>query len=180
MKRFFYPLVVLLYTLSGLSLYSVFTESDDTLVSNLILIISLVIILYCCFIIVHALLSKKLDEQTVVKTTLIVKSLLIPFYVIAFIFGILIAFGSLVFVLVLPLLIFIVFLIALFVLLVVVTTSMYNVKILFINRDKINKIYFIHIILHFIYVTDLISSILVYNDYKNKLIKERLVISNEP
>lgn len=113
---------------------------------------------------IHALFVKSLDYKSMVKTTFIVKSLLVPFYLFYFIIGVIAVLTGFLIIFALPVILFVVFLISVFIFIIVLTTSIYNIRVIYSNKNKLPKLYYIYFCLYFIYVIDYIVSILMFID----------------
>lgn len=169
MKRLMIPMIISLYLMQ--ICFIIYFAGDDTLfrMAYIGLAFSAVSAILAIFNFAFALLKKNTDEKSVYKLTMITKIVLIPFYVISFFFAaIIIISGVVVIFFVIPFFV-ISFIIWIFTYIVLVTSGIYNVVFLFRQRGKKDIVYLgIHIVLHFLFIADLVDSIVLYSTAKKK------------
>ncbi|MGI6735594.1 MAG: DUF6652 family protein [Bacilli bacterium] len=104
-----------------------------------------------------------------VSETMIIKLMLIPYYIINFIIGVMLAMGALINIMVFPIIMVVIITIFTFTYFMVVVTSMPNARYLVkkVWKEPDGMLVF-HIVLHFLFITDVISSVVLYEQTKKR------------
>lgn len=170
MKKSLISFTILLYLIEVLFCLGAFITSVD--LSFLIYIafgLAVIAFLLGIFVIIKSILNPPTAKPfTFVRS---IKLALIPFYVVNFVIGVLLALGSLIAVIFLPLMIAIVIVQVMFTYFSIIVTSAQNI-IYF--RKKIKEYDFISVViilvLHIIFVMDIVASVLVSNERFPKIL----------
>lgn len=149
------------------------TLAPDEDITSVLLItyVILTLVVYTANIINAFLYSGKHKIKELALFNMLIKLIHIPFYILVFLLGILSLFMAVLpaLILVTPIMIFILFVIDV---LLMLTSSMYGISALLKARKAgliTGKFMAVHIVLHCFFVTDIISSIIIFINIKKSL-----------
>ena len=175
MKKLMIPLTLSTYAIAAFLILSVYIDKKWPLYSWLIA--AIVCFLLSLINIIYAIFKRK--EDGIYRDSLIFKLILIPFFIFNFILTILIISTSVFsiftafFFASLPL-ILVGALTVLYAYLLLLSTSIYSVKVklrnIYKSKNPIKDI--ILVVFHFIFILDVIAAIIFYKDYKKRLSME--------
>lgn len=171
MKKMLYTIIGLLYLMQIFFIIGGTYKKDFNWPFYVAIAVSIIIIILSLIYILKTLTSNS-NNLINFKETRNIKFILIPYFIINFVIGLLLALGSLVLIYFLPFMVVILILMICFTYLIVFTTSIANIKVMFLNRSKDPYYYLVQILLHFIFVLDVISAALVYNKNKSIIVVE--------
>ena len=146
------------------------TIEDDRLFELFIILYTLFTVIVYVGNIINAFKYSAEDYHKLAFYNMIIKLAHIPFYLLVFLVGVMFVLSAVVPALtfITPFIIFCLFIIDFFLML---TSSMYGINALIkARKEKImtRKYTFVHILFHFLFVADVISSIILYSSLKRK------------